>query len=143
MQSYRLPSDEEWSAAVGLEKESGSTPESKNMKVEGVYPWGTKWPPPNGAGNYDPSFKVDDYENTSPAGSFEANRYGIHDLGGNVWEWCQDWYNAEKTRRVLRGASWYLDFPDCLFSSCRSYYAPEYRADRCGFRCVLVMESSR
>src|SRR2546430_1857817 len=69
-QSYRLPSDEEWSAAVGLEKEGGSTPKERDMKVQGVYPWGTKWPPPNGAGNYDPSLKVDDYENTSPAGGF-------------------------------------------------------------------------
>jgi hypothetical protein len=142
-QSYRLPSDEEWSAAVGLEKEGGSTPKERHTKVQGVYPWGTKWPPPNGAGNYDPSLKVDDYENTSPAGSFEANRYGIHDLGGNVWEWCQDWYDAEKKYRVLRGASWGVSGPDYLLSSCRVRVAPEARSDLSGFRCVLVMESSR
>lgn len=142
-QSYRLPSDEEWSAAVGLEKEGGSTPKERGMKVKGVYPWGTKWPPPNGAGNYDPNLKVDDYQNTSPAGSFEANRYGIHDLGGNVWEWCQDWYDAERKDRVLRGASWGASIPDRLLSSCRVDDAPEDRDVSVGFRCVLVMESSR
>ena len=129
---------------MGLEKEGGSTPKERDMKVKGVYPWGTKWPPPNGAGNYDPSLKVDDYENTSPAGSFEANRYGIHDLGGNVWEWCQDWFDAEKKYRVLRGASWYyIVYPDSLLSSYRYNRAPEGRRDDRGFRCVLVMESSR
>jgi formylglycine-generating enzyme required for sulfatase activity len=142
-QSYRLPSDEEWSAAVGLEKESGSTPATRDMKVKGIYPWGTKWPPPKGAGNYDTSLKVDDYEYTSPAGSFAANRFGIHDLGGNVWEWCQDWYEAEKIYRVLRGASWSGSNPDLLLSSCRFDSAPERRSGRNGFRCVLVVESSR
>jgi Sulfatase-modifying factor enzyme 1/TIR domain len=142
-QSYRLPSDEEWSAAVGLEKESGSTPKERQGKVQGVYPWGTKWPPPNGAGNYAPSLKVDDYKNTSPAGSFEANRYGIHDLGGNVWEWCQDWYDAERKYRVLRGASWSDYYPGALLSSSRNDSAPEGRVGYYGFRCVLVVESSR
>lgn len=142
-QSYRLPSDEEWSAAVGLEKEGGSTPEERNMSAKGVYPWGTKWPPPNGAGNYDPSLKVDDYEYASPAGSFEANRYGIHDLGGNAWEWCQDWYDAEKVLRVLRGPSWLGGSPVTLLSSYRSWGAPGDRRDINGFRCVLVVESSR
>jgi hypothetical protein len=142
-QSYRLPSDEEWSVAVGLEKEGGSTPKERDMKVKGVYPWGTEWPPPNGAGNYHPGLKVDDYENTSPAGSFEANRYGIHDLGGNVFEWCQDWCDAEKKYRVLRGASWSNLSPDNLLSSFRNYNGPRRRFDYAGFRCVWVVESLR
>jgi hypothetical protein len=146
-QSYGLPSDEEWSAAVGLEKEGGSTPWERyvyaHRYVKGVYPWGTKWPPPNGAGNYAPSLNVDDYENTSPTGSFEANRYGIYDLGGNVWEWCQDWYDGEKGHRVLRGASWINHDPDYLLSSYRGNVSPGARYDSRGFRCVLVVESSR
>jgi formylglycine-generating enzyme required for sulfatase activity len=137
MQSYRLPSDEEWSAAVGLDKEGGNTPMEREVKD--VYPWGTKWPPPNGAGNYSPSLKVDYHKNTSPAGSFEANRFGIYDLGGNVWEWCQDWYDAKRKDRVVRGASWLSSRPDFLLSSCRDYGTPEYRSDHFGFRCVLVV----
>lgn len=142
-QSYRLPSDLEWSAAVGLEKESGGTPEKRDMKVKGIYPWGSKWPPPKGVGNYDPSLQVDDHKETSPVGSFEANQYGLYDLGGNVWEWCEDWWNAEKKYRVLRGASWHSSNPDYLLSSSRSDVTPGIRYGRGGFRCVLVVESSR
>ena len=49
---FRLPTDEEWSLAVGLEQEEGATPKEKDSKITGVYPWGTEWPPPDGAGNY-------------------------------------------------------------------------------------------
>jgi hypothetical protein len=147
-QSYRLPSDEEWSAAVGLEKEGGSTPKERDREVRDVYPWGTEWPPPNGAGNYDPKLKMDDYQNTSAAGSFEANRYGIYDLGGNAWEWCQDLYDAQAKDvmagwRVLRGASCRNYEPDTLLSSSRHGDSPKSRYDNLGFHCVLVVESSR
>ncbi len=157
-QSYRLPSDEEWSAAVGLKEENGKTPEARDMKVKGIFPWGTKFPPPAGAGNYAGSeartggWKADwrtidgyrdEYARTSPAGSFKANRYGIHDLGGNVWEWCQDWFNAKEEGRVLRGASWNYDDPGALLSSARSSGRPEARVTLIGFRCVLMSELSR
>ena len=50
---YRLPTDVEWSEAVGIGgKETGATPRDKNAKVENVYPWGTQFPPPPGAGNF-------------------------------------------------------------------------------------------
>ena len=137
-QSYQLPSDKEWSAAVELKGESGITPEARNWKMKGVYPWGTKWPPPNGAGNYGPSLKVDDYEYTSPVGSFAANRYGIHDLGGNVWEWCEDWYNAEKECHLFRGAAWDCSDPVSLLSSARYFIPSRCRDGSGGFRCVLV-----
>src|SRR5205814_718726 len=51
-QSYRLPTDSEWSAAVGLPPENGSTPALRDGAIKDEYPWGKKWPPPNGAGNY-------------------------------------------------------------------------------------------
>lgn len=142
-QSYRLPTDLEWSAAVGLKSESGSTPEKRAMQVKGIYPWGTKWPPPKGAGNYLPRLEVDDYKETSPVGSFEANRYGLYDMGGNIWQWCEDWWNAEHKYRVLRGASWIDLGPNFLLSSCRVNVAPGLRVGIVGFRCVLVVESSR
>ena len=111
-QKYRLPTDAEWSVAVGLGKEKGNTPEEKHRGIKDVYPWGKEWPPPVEAGNYYKSLKVDKFEYTSPVGSFAANKLGLHDMGGNVWEWCEDKYSPTSTRRVLRGASWGIVYPD-------------------------------
>jgi formylglycine-generating enzyme required for sulfatase activity len=138
-QKYRLPTDAEWSVAVGLGKEKGNTPEEKSRGIKDVYPWGKEWPPPVGAGNYPQSLKVDKFEYTSPVGSFAVNKLGLHDMGGNVWEWCEDWYDpAAKTLRVLRGASWGSGVPDRLLSSFRIISTPGGRDVGVGFRCVLV-----
>src|SRR5438067_11460320 len=51
-QAYRLPSDAEWSMAVGLMSESGTTPQARDGKIKDEFPWGKQWPPPNGVGNY-------------------------------------------------------------------------------------------
>jgi formylglycine-generating enzyme required for sulfatase activity len=139
-QKYRLPTDAEWSVAVGLGKEQGNTPGDKNNGIKDVYPWGKELPPPVGAGNYGEILKMDKFDYTSPVGSFAVNQHDLHDMGGNVWEWCEDWYDpAAKAGRVLRGASWSMLFPDILLSSYRLIYAPDhhYRSD-VGFRCVLV-----
>jgi formylglycine-generating enzyme required for sulfatase activity len=141
-QSYRLPQDWEWSVAVGLNEARGGTPKDKSEKIAGVYPWGTRWPPPRGAGNYNPSLNVDNFDRTSPVASFAANRYGIYDLGGNAFEWCEDWYDSDQKFRVLRGASWFNGDSDNLSSSSRSGQPPDYRAWALGFRCVLVVGSS-
>ena len=46
----------------------------------------------------------DGYATTSPAGSFPANGYGLYDMSGNVWQWCEDWFDASQKERVVRGA---------------------------------------
>jgi len=155
--SYRLPTDQEWSIAVGLGSESGTTPEEKDSKVR-LYPWGTMWPPPPGAGNYcgveakignEPKGLIviegynDGYPRTSPVESFPPNKYGLYDMGGNVWQCCEDWYNPEKVFRVLRGASWYDYDPERIFASFRRIHTPDRRGADAGFRCVLARESSR
>jgi len=137
-QKYRLPTDAEWSVAVGLGKEKGNTPGEKHRGIKGVYPWGKGYPPPKEAGNYSKILNVDNYEYTSPAGSFGANKLGLHDMGGNVWEWCEDKYSPTSTRRVLRGASWGIVYPDGLLSSYRDDFTPDLRFYYFGFRCVLV-----
>jgi formylglycine-generating enzyme required for sulfatase activity len=160
---YRLPKDEEWSAAVGLKNELGSTPEEKSGKIK-LYPWDIprkrdkSWPPPAGAGNYAggeaknadwPSdFQViegynDGYPRTSPVGSFEANFSGLYDMGGNVWQWCEDWHDATEQYRVLRGGSWGDSNPDNLLASYRTDGTSDRRYAFVGFRCVVAVESSR
>jgi len=137
-QKYRLPTDAEWSVAVGLGKEKGNTPEEKQSGIKDVYPWGKEWPPPKKAGNYHESLKVDKFRYTSPVGSFAANKLGLHDMGGNVWEWSEDWNDpAAKEDRVLRGASFGNINPDRLLSSYRLkvFLGRNYFI---GFRCVLV-----
>ena len=138
-QSYRLPTDAEWSVAVGLQESNGGTPKDKDGERPGVYPWGTSWPPPSRAGNYDQSLGVDNFVYTSPVGSFAANRYGLYDMGGNVWQWCEDEYLPGLGIRVLRGASWIDLKPANLLSSYRNnYIMPSDRIHYVGFRCVLA-----
>jgi len=153
---YRLPTDAEWSAAVGRSK----------------YPWGDAWPPPAGSGNFaggearDAEWPMlcgvihgyeDEHARTSPVGSYRAHPSGLFDLGGNVWEWCEDWYrsemNTEELRqrnqplrddgggqayRVFRGGSWFTDQSDSLLSAFRDCHAPDVRGANLGFRVVLV-----
>jgi formylglycine-generating enzyme required for sulfatase activity len=137
-QKYRLPTDAEWSVAVGLGQASGNPPGAKSQGIKDVYPWGKEWPPPVGAGNYYKSLKVDNFEYTSPVGSFAVNKLGLHDMGGNVYEWCEDKYSPTSTNRVLRGASWYSLIPDYLLLSYRNFSTPVLRLYIIGFRCVLV-----
>ena len=141
-QKYRLPTDAEWSVAVGLDEPRGGTPKSKDGQIKNVYPWGTQWPPPRGAGNYSSSLKVDDFEGTSPVGSFAANKYGLYDMGGNVWQWCEDFYDGNSGNRVLRGASFDVGYADYLLSSFRRSFTAGDRYDVFGFRCVVVVASS-
>ena len=150
---YRLPSDLEWSKAVGLPDESGKTAEARDMGVPDVYPWGTSWPPPQGAGNYtgeetgsDVAIKgySDGFPWTSPVGSFPPNNYGLHDMGGNVWQWVSDAWNTDSTSKVLRGASWYNGaLKLSLLSSCRVHAAQDSSTDNYGFRCVIASESPK
>ena len=142
-QSYRLPTDEEWSLAVGLSGEAGDTPVAKDSKIRDLYPWGTQWPPPAGAGNYNTSLKTDAYDHTSPVGKFLPNQYGIYDLGGNVLEWCADWYDSSQKSVVTRGASWRNIKQDDLISSARIPLAPNGRYDCSGFRVVLDVGESK
>jgi serine/threonine protein kinase/formylglycine-generating enzyme required for sulfatase activity len=161
---YRLPTDEEWSAAVGLPPEQGTTPEEKNQRgtTALVFPWGKEWPPTKNAGNFaDETFHskfppnektteqwnknqewvagyTDGFATTSPVGSFLPNTHGLYDMGGNVWQWCEDWWSAEHNDRVLRGGSWGESNRLGLRSSARAHAGPTWHRQGYGFRCVLA-----
>lgn len=121
---YRLPTEAEWSWVARSEPKSSALFE---------FPWAGKFPPHGRSGNYaDQSASgllgrvINDYNDgvavTAPVGSFPASLRGIHDLGGNVSEWTNDFYSAAEagtgTRaedplgarsgaaRVIRGSNW-------------------------------------
>ncbi len=149
--TYRLPTDHEWSCAVGIgdQENARDTPESKDGKAPG-FPWGGGYPPPkNNVGNYRDSTVVkkgetessdlgsydDRYLLTSQVMNYPANTLEIYELGGNVWEWCQDLYKPSENRRVLRGGSWHTHDRYNVSSACRFGSTPVSRdyGDR-GFR---------
>jgi len=97
-----------------------------------------------------------DNQQTAPVGSFAANKFGLYDMVGNVWELTQDcyhpsyeidtpqgkvdaptdgsaWTSGDCTRRVVRGGSWY-DSPAALRSASRRGGTLEVRNDSLGFR---------
>ncbi|MFC5455048.1 formylglycine-generating enzyme family protein [Prosthecobacter fluviatilis] len=153
--TYRMPTDEEWSIAVGLgrseKRPKGTTPEMLNQRTGNDFPWGEGFPPKTSdkAGNYAdvawhekfPSNPfIEDYQDgfptTAPVMSFKPNSAGLFDMGGNVWEWCQDWLNDAQKTHVLRGGSWHYFDRGHLLSASRYAPPPGMNYD-CGFRCVL------
>ena len=142
-QNYRLPKDWEWSVAAGLNEPRTGRPQVKSGRIANVYPWGTQWPPPKGAGNFDASLGVDSYVNTSPVGSFAPNPFGLYDMGGNVCQWCEDFSNGPATGRVLRGGAWNLSAPAQLLSSTRFSNSRSSLGLDYGFRLVLEGTSAK
>jgi formylglycine-generating enzyme required for sulfatase activity/serine/threonine protein kinase len=154
--TYRLPTDREWSYAVGIGQDEkwdkGTTPATVN-KSQTYFPWGDQWPPPKGSGNYsDDSRKAkapnaaaqylenydDGFPTTAPVMSYKPNNLGLYDMGGNVWEWCEDWFDAAQKDRVLRGGCWSNYARNILLSSLRGHDPPGPRNNYSGFRIVLA-----
>jgi serine/threonine protein kinase len=145
-EAYRLPTDAEWSMAVGLMNENGPTPEARDGKIRNEFPWGKQWPRPSDAGNYAGSAKR--RIATLPVGSFKPNSTGLYDLGGNVWEWCLDTYKGDNNATgrewgVLRGGSWATSNRLEMQSSYRNVVDRNERDVIYGFRSVLATEPAK
>jgi formylglycine-generating enzyme required for sulfatase activity len=94
--------------------------------------------------NYD---YTDNLGRTCRVGSYDANGFGLHDMHGNVWEWCLDWYDkdykgADKdfkgSLRVLRGGCWCNSTTNCRSADRAGRNIPETRTGGSGFRVALV-----
>ena len=94
-------------------------------------------------------------EQTAPVGSFAANRFGLYDMVGNVWEWTEDCWNENykgapplngsawtsgecNTAVVVRGGSW-VNAPDVLRSAARGGFSSDYRYNALGIRVARTL----
>ncbi len=134
---YRLPTEAEWEYAcragttTAFNFGANISTDQANYLGDSVYGDGKK-------GVY--------RKKTMPVGSFPANAWGLHDMHGNVHQWCQDWYGeypqndvvdpqgpATGKDRVMRGGSWGI-YPQYLRSASRYKLAPTWGDDAIGLR---------
>ena len=124
---YRLPTEAEWEYAC----RAGTTT---------AYSFGDEITP------QDANYRASDIGKPIEVCSYKPNAFGLYDMHGNVWEWCEDWYGdypagavtdpkgpAMGEDRVLRGGSFY-SFDSLARSSDRVSFSPTNRVSICGFR---------
>ena len=133
--TYLLPTEAQWEYAARGGNKSRGNKYSGSYSVDAV-----AWYSDNSNGS------------THPVGQLRANELGLHDMSGNVWEWCSDWYgssyysNGNRTNptgpssgeyRVLRGGGWYDNPAYCRVSN-RNRNSPSSRDGNYGFRVVCL-----
>ena len=129
---FRLPTEAEWEyAAMGGQNHKYAGTDTETELTE--YAW----------------YKVNSDNKTHEVGTKKANKYGLYDMSGNVWEWCWDWYSSSTpasgqtdpqgasfgSRRVLRGGGWDFGADSCKRTN-RGSYDPGNRYNIHGLRLV-------
>jgi formylglycine-generating enzyme required for sulfatase activity/serine/threonine protein kinase len=144
--TYRLPTEAEWEYACRGGAPAyqvfhfGDSLYSKQANFDGNHPYGCAEVGPN-------------LGRTCEVGSYPSNGFGLYDMHGNVWEWCQDWYDhgyyaasprrdpqgpQQGSLRVIRGGGWEDEGAGCR-SAVRYGGEPEWRARFSGFRVVAML----
>ncbi|WP_210171771.1 formylglycine-generating enzyme family protein, partial [Rhizobium sp. Root1203] len=110
---FRLPSEAEWELAC-----RAGTARARYGPIDGI-----AWYRENSEGG------------TRPVGKKRPNDWGLHDMLGNVWEWCEDVYDpvVYGTYRIFRGGGWADDERGCLVTNRRRSH-PTFAIDDLGFR---------
>jgi len=141
--TYRLPTEAEWEygcrASTTTAFHYGNSLSSSQANFDGNYPYGGA-----SKGVY--------RKKTVSVGSFGPNAWGLYDMHGNVWEWCEDWYGdyssgsvtdprgpSRGIYRVFRGGSWIFKARDCR-SADRLRYWSAHSFYYLGFRLVREVE---
>ncbi len=144
---YRLPSEAEWEYAARAGTTTpfhfGETITTDLANYDGNYTYANE-----SQGEY--------REQTTPVGSFSPNAFGLYDMHGQVWEWCQDnwhdnyegapkdgspWLSGFSSTKIMRGGSWAYN-PGVCRSACRFYLARGFYDVDIGFRVVCVAPST-
>ena len=130
---------------------------------DAIYPWGNDLPPPAGYGNYaDVNAPLENAEGpqlagyddghalTAPVASFAPDAFGVHDVSGNIWEWCSDWFDPQYyacspatdpkgpdhgQRKILKGGNFFCIREELRISE-RHHKKPTDEAVYTGFRCA-------
>ena len=145
--TLRLPSEAEWEYACRAGTTTaffcGDSLGSDQANMNGQEPYGQ-------------AVKGVRRDTTTPVGSFKPNAFGLYDMHGNVWEWCQDtfhgnydgapadgsaWMDAHEPLYVRRGGAWNNDGFCCRSAVRYAATAPEMRAPDTGFRAVIDVPS--